>query len=283
MDSNLLSRCRAHPDSMDWLVISSQELTEDFIREFSGRVYWVYIAQFQRLSESFIAEFADKFDWSIVSAFQNLSESFIRQYANNLSWSDFPCRKSLSESLIRDYYEGYDVIDWSRISKFQTLTEDFMRDFSDYLDWEEISNHQTLSEQFINDFDGYIDIPDSSWRYKTAQEKLDFVDDYTGFSVEDGYVIAYKPTNNDGYSVYCRQSLYEVGETYTVPNCDCLFDSYSNLGLNVWTLSGAPAYGRGRLLKVEVAPENIGVVLDGYDGYNKMRCFEFRVLSVEVP
>ena len=47
-----------------WCQISeSQQLSEDFIREFQNKVDWKQISKYQKLNEDIIREFKDKLDW----------------------------------------------------------------------------------------------------------------------------------------------------------------------------------------------------------------------------
>lgn len=286
MKPNLLNQCRSCASSVDWMVVSYHEdLTEDDIREFENEVFWPAISGHQTLSESFIDEYSHKVNWSEISKRQTLSDAFLLDHYDKIVWEELPCRRSFSEDFIQTL-DSYGYANWTLISRYQSLSEDFIEQFADKVDWDEISKHQTLSENFIDAYDAYLDIPENTWRYMTAQEKLDWVDAYTNFEIRDSRIVAHKSIRDDGYSVYCVHTFYEVGNTYTVANCDCIPSNSSSFGLTAWTPAAAPAYGRGRILEVEIDPANLGAVMDGYDAYGdykKLRCFSFDVVDVVVP
>lgn len=280
MNSNLLASCRAFPSSMNWEVISYHEnLTEDDIREFETYLFWDGISRHQNLSESFIDEYVNKIDWIGISQYQALSDAFLLDHYDKIVWEEIPCRRVFSENFIQTL-DGYNFANWQLISRYQSLSEDFIEQFADKVDWDEISKHQTLSADFIDAYDAYLNIPENTWRYMTAQEKLDWVDGYTDFEIRDGKIVAYKAVRNDSYSIYCVHTVYDEYGTYSVPNCDCIPSNPSSFGLTVWTNDAVPSYGRGRTLEVEIDPSNLGVVIDGY---KKLRCFSFDFVDVVVP
>jgi hypothetical protein len=64
--------------SEHWDAISGyQDLSEEFIDRYSGKVSWVLISRYQSLSESFIEKYRYKVNWELISGYQKLSESFI--------------------------------------------------------------------------------------------------------------------------------------------------------------------------------------------------------------
>ena len=71
-------------DWNDWDFYVNNALSEDFIREFKKKVYWLYISKCQRLSENFIREFKDKVNWTYISSYQRLSENFISKFKDKV-------------------------------------------------------------------------------------------------------------------------------------------------------------------------------------------------------
>ena len=85
---NLDLKCtiKEFSDKVNWICISEyQKLSEPFIKEFKDKVHWNYISICQKLSESFIREFKDKVDWDYISKYQKLSEQFIREFSDKLN------------------------------------------------------------------------------------------------------------------------------------------------------------------------------------------------------
>ncbi len=157
----------------DWHRVSfGQTLSEEFIREFAGRVRWQSISGHQRVSEAFIREFQDRLSWSSVSMSQRLSEGFIREFADRLDWCYVARHQQLSEAFIAEFagriafrdldpehprseafYRAHQrQLDWGRISQQATLSEAFIRDFADQVEWAKISEYQQLSTAFVEEF-----------------------------------------------------------------------------------------------------------------------------------
>jgi hypothetical protein len=232
--------------------------TEKQIRKLikEDKVNWYYISQFQKLSEDFIREFQDKVDWYYISQFQKNSENLIREFKDKVIWFYISQYQKLSEDFIREFK---DKVNWDYISEYQKLSEDFIREFKDKVDWVSISAYQKLSEKFVREFN--LEIKETCWIYKTKEEKLKYIKDNKLDKVyelvDDQYIIAYKSTRLDGYSVYNFQYKYEVGETYE-SHCDCNINEENSFGLSAWTKYEALGYHQGNLYKVKINIEDIG-------------------------
>lgn len=79
-------------DKLNWLAISCTKHSENFIRKFSDRAFWVSISFWQDLSIEFIEEFQDKIDWQMIRR----NKSFI--HLGNLS-----LREDVSKSLLEEF------------------------------------------------------------------------------------------------------------------------------------------------------------------------------------
>ena len=102
-------------------ISSSQELSEDFIREFQDRVDWTLISKHQKLSEEFIREFQDRVDWEKISRYQRLSEKFIGEFK--------------------------DKVDWEKISWNQKLSSQFLLEFKYYIYWNIINQRKDMDKE----------------------------------------------------------------------------------------------------------------------------------------
>jgi hypothetical protein len=219
------------------------------IKKFKDKVSWYYISKYQKLSENFIREFKDKVNWGFISLYQKLSEDFIREFK--------------------------DKVDWYCISSNQKLSEDFIIEFKDKVNWDFISEYQKLSPKFRKKFK--IKVPKNNWLYTSKKEKLKYIKKNTNYEIIDNnYIIAYKSVRNDYFSVFNRQYIYKVGETYH-SNCDCNLDQENSFGLSAWTKEKALEYHSiGKLLKVKIPIEKIGAIVHKN---NKIRTFELTVLE----
>ena len=183
------------------------------------------------------------------------------------------------EKELRELIKEEDV-SWSHISIYQKLSEKFIREFKDKVSWDWISKYQKLSEKFIKEFN--LNIHQSCWIYKTKEEKLKYIKEHKLDKiyklVDDAYIIAYKSTKVDGYSVYMYnfQYKYEVGKTYE-SHCDCNIVNKSSFGLSAWTkIKALEYYDKGCLFKVRINIEDIGCFVHS-DG--KIRAKKITILE----
>ena len=265
---------RKFKDYVNWGRISiNQKLSENFIREFKDDVNLNLIGEYKKLSESFIKKFKYTVDWVRISKYQKLSESFIREFKDKVDWFHISACQKLSESFIREFK---DFVDWDLISKYQKLSESFIREFKDKVNWDYIYKYQKLSPEFIKEFE--LTISEKTWLYKTKEFKINYIkeNNLPYELVNDEYIIAYKSTRIDGYSVYNFQYKYEVGGTYE-SHCDCNTDEQNSFGLSAWTKDGAlDYYSAGELYKVKINIEDIGCFVHEN---HKIRCHKFTVIE----
>ena len=89
------------------------------------------------------------------------------------------------------------------------------------------------------------------------------------------YVIAYKATRINGYSVYNFHYQYEVGKTYE-SHCDCNLFNQDSFGLSAWTRKGALSYySEGKLFKVRIHLDDLGAIVYR----NKLRARKIEILE----
>ena len=265
---------REHKDLVNWNGISEyQNLSEPFIREHKDLVDWNWISIYQKLSEAFIREHKDLVNWDRISIYQKLSEPFIIEHKDLVNWYWISQCQKLSEAFIRKHK---DLVNWNRISIYQKLSEPFIREHKDLVNWFRISQYQKLSEPFREEHD--ITIPEDNWLYASEEEKQKYIDNNLkdiyeqGSDKEGKYIIAYKATREDGYSMFNFQYQYEVGGIYE-SSCDCNLKEDISFGLSAWTKKKAMRYGgeRCELYKVKIYVKDIGAIVHGGD---KIRCFK---------
>jgi len=117
--------------------------------------------------------------------------------------------------------------------------------------------------------------PESSWLYKSDQEKEDYIRNNTDYEIRDGKVIAYKTCRSDGYSKFNFQYLYKVGNEYE-SHADYNSDNENSFGLSAWTKEGAIEYCfDGRLFEVEIPLEDLACVV--HNG-KKIRASKMRIV-----
>ena len=245
-----------------------QQLSEDFIREFKDKVSWTYISQYQKLSLDFIKEFKDKVDWIYISIYQQLSLEFIREFQDKVNWDCISIYQKLSEDFIREFQ---DKVNWYSISQYQQLSEDFIREFKDKVNWDWISQYQKLSEDFLKEFG--LTKPENNWLYATIEEKRERIKEE--YELDGDYIIAYKSTMKNGYSVFNFQYRYEVGGIYE-SHCDCDLSNDNSFGLSAWTKKGALGYySRGKLFKVRIHLDDLGAMTS----FGKLRARKIEILE----
>jgi len=170
-------------------------------------------------------------------------------------------------------------IDWYSISMNQKLSEAFIEKFQHKVSWYLISKYQKLSKAFRKKYVNKLMIPstEDSWLYATKRTKLEALKACGLYQiVDDKYIIAYKSTRLDGYSVFNFQYKYEIGIIYK-SNCDYNLNKENSFGLSVWTEEKALKYHpKGKLFKVQIQIKDIGALV--YNN-NKIRCSSFKILE----
>ena len=269
---NLNCSVKQFQDKVDWNYISMyQKLSEQFIEQFKEKVDWIYISKHQKLSEQFIEQFQDKVDWIYISMYQKLSEQFIEQFQDKVDWNYISQYQKLSEQFIEQFKEK---VDWNYISQYQKLSEQFIEQFQDKVNWYSISQYQKLSEQFIES--NNLTKPINNWNYVTKEEKLHSIKECGLYEIDGDYIIAYKSTRENGYSVYNYQYQYEVNKEYE-SHCDANLNNENSFGLSAWTRDKALEYhSNGDLFKVKIHLDNVLALV--HDHY-KLRCDKIFVVE----
>ena len=256
---------REFKNKVNWASISQHQiLSESFIREFKDRLFWIDVSAYQKLSEDFIKEFQDRVSLVYIFVHQNLSEDFIRKFQNVKHWCYISAYQKLSEDFIRESH-------WENVSKNQKLSENFIREFKDRVNWHNILYYQKLSDSFLKEFNW--EYPEFNWLYTTNEEKRKKVKGK--YEIDGDYVIAYKATRSNGYSVFNFQYQYEVGKTYE-SHCDYNLLNENSFGLSAWTRYDALKYhSKGKLFKVKIHLNDLGAMVCG----NKLRAEKIEILE----
>ena len=256
---------------LKYQVLSEKLIQHEFGHEIAG---WHLISEYQKLSEAFIERFKDHVSWMSISIYQKLSEAFIAKHQNKVYWSYISSYQKLSENFIRKFKCK---VEWRCISKFQKLSEAFIEEHKDLVHWSYIEKYQKLSEDFRKKYN--LKVSSYNWLYKSEEEKLNYIKNNTDYKIIDNkYIIAYKTTRANGYSVINFQLKYEVGKTYE-SNCDTNNNRYNSFGLSAWTKEKALNYYKGKLFKVRIDIDDLGCIVPGS---SKIRCFKLKVLE-EIP
>ena len=79
------------------MILFTEALSEDFIREFKKKVKWVYISQYQTLSEDFILEFKEKIDWELLMN-ENKKCCLSKQFKRTWKWLATLCHNIYKET-----------------------------------------------------------------------------------------------------------------------------------------------------------------------------------------
>jgi hypothetical protein len=237
-------------------IVFTNKLSEDFIRYYARDINFSDVSTVQQLSESFIREFQDKVNWSSISKYQKLSESFIRKFQDN--------------------------VEWIYISKYQKLSEDFIKEFKNKVCWFHIFKYQKLSDNFIDEFNAEfhvneysLSLPTKSWLYQSGDYKLSKIKECKLYEIDGDYVIAYKGTQKNHYSVYNFQYQYEVGETYET-HADYNLDNENSFGFSAWTEEEAENYCNERVVQVKIHKDDLAALV--HKG-NKIRCQKLTVVK----
>lgn len=115
--------------------------------------------------------------------------------------------QKLSENFIR---EMKDYVYWPLIGIYQPLSEDFILEFLPYLNRRHISSYQRVSLEFLDE--QQLCKPLNNWLYYHRDLKKEILDSFNLYAMDGDYVIAYKSTRHQGFSVFNFQYQYEMGK-----------------------------------------------------------------------
>jgi hypothetical protein len=78
-----------------------QQVTPSFITKHVDKVKWYLVLSCQELPEEFIEQYANKIDWDIVSTYQKLSPEFVLKHIDKVRWTILlnPCFESYPDSV----------------------------------------------------------------------------------------------------------------------------------------------------------------------------------------
>ena len=110
---------------IDWLRISvSENLSEEFIREFKDKVSWGEISALQNLSEEFMRDYKDKIIWRNISRKQKLSNEFLIEFEDKIDWKTYFCFQNAEFIIFNKYMVRTDFseLDFPRL-RTNHLTE----------------------------------------------------------------------------------------------------------------------------------------------------------------
>jgi len=160
---------------VSWNLLSEyQEMSKEFILTYKDKINFDYLST-QNLSEDIIKEFEDELDWNILVLNTDLSEEMIKKNYDKINnKQDILERQVLSEKFFENHLSdeltmsdilrtqkvsekfliiNMDEVNWitdsTNISKNVELSDNFMNVYSNEIDWMVISEYQKLSDGFI--------------------------------------------------------------------------------------------------------------------------------------
>ncbi len=94
--------------------------------------------------------------------------------------------------------------------------------------------------------------------------------------MDGDYILAFKSTRQDGYSIYNFQYQYQVGQTYE-SHADGNLQEENSFGLSAWTKKEALDYkSNGELYKVRVHIDNVVAIVHKK---KKLRCTKIEIIG----
>lgn len=89
---------------LDWLRISvSNNLPEEFIREFKDKLCWGEISALQNLSEEIMRECKNEIVWTNISRKQKLSNEFLIEFDDKIDWKTYFCFQDADFIILKKY------------------------------------------------------------------------------------------------------------------------------------------------------------------------------------
>ena len=88
-------------ETLNWCSIcENNQLSVEFIDEFSEYLEWNAVLTHQTLSEELILKYGDELDWLLVSQCQTLSETFMAENSEDLDWHELCYHQDMSDEFI---------------------------------------------------------------------------------------------------------------------------------------------------------------------------------------
>ena len=193
------------------IIVSHQNLSENFIEKYIKILNGVLVSTYQKLSEDFIEKYSVYLDWLEISRFQTLSEHFIEKNIDKL-FLNYVCENvEFSENFIKRYYKNFNL---QTLCKKVSLSEKFIENHLDYLDIYLISKYQKLSENFIDKYKENLD-----WREICIYQKLseDFIENHLDYIWWDE-IFKYQKLSNNFISKYYEKSSFVIVANYNKIN-----------------------------------------------------------------
>jgi hypothetical protein len=141
------------------------------------------------------------------------------------------------------------------------------------VDWVCIPKYQKLSEEFRMKHS--LKVSENNWLYTDSETKLNAVKETGLYTIEYGFVIAYKGIRSDNYSNFNFQYQYFPEQEYE-SHADFNLNNENSFGLSAWTKERAKEYCNQKIIKVRIHPDDLAALV--HQGY-KLRCTKFYVVE----
>lgn len=140
----------------NWMKISCQPLSEEFIDKHKDKLEWADVSQFTIFTKEQLLKYVNYIDWDRAPVYQkNVDEEVIdivmaSSKKNEFSWHGALVHVKMSEAFIEKYADEITKANkWDIVSYYQTLSEKFIEKYADKLNWNYISQKQNLSREFM--------------------------------------------------------------------------------------------------------------------------------------
>lgn len=108
----------------EWNDIYMDNLSIDFIRQFSDILPWRFISEYKELREKDIFQFKDKLNWGVVSSYQHLSPEILNRFEEFLDYMYLGTNTNLPEDFVLAHK---DKINWRVILTYQQFDGKFWK------------------------------------------------------------------------------------------------------------------------------------------------------------
>jgi len=183
VSSKILDTYISEAKYIDWVsIITTQDLSEDFIEKHEDKINMDLVSKYQKLSIGFIEKHISKLDLDLLIVNNNFDDDFIMKYIKGFSldqllkyskFKDKYMNGKVSVSNIISLFEYQKLnqkeIDkklikykeelkssgfyWLQLSRYQKLSEEFMNNNFSNLYLEDICEYQVLSKRFVKKYE----------------------------------------------------------------------------------------------------------------------------------
>lgn len=208
----------------------------------------------------------------------------LKQEINNIIKKYVSYYKDLQDYNYKNLKDYVNIDFWYMVSDANVSSEDFIDYYVDNFDFTRLSDSRKFSNHFYEKHKDRIHVDEDSWMYWTIEQKKLFINEkYPDCKIIGNYLISYKAVDN-GYYDFIMNQQFEVGKSYEVDSCNCIwtYDDPTTNGLITLDYEKAKEFGLAftdgnncKILEVYINLDDLGCITE----LGTIRSYKFKVVN----